>query len=403
MPKATVTVRELKNKDTGIDVSIPTYQEIIGLISNTVEFQVVIVTVLRCFKSPEQKDDDVVQFMIKKKPNELEELHAKLNKKYSATVLPPLPKKTLFSDLTFQELRAGFEHFLQFLSVTPKLCSCPIFTEFLGVDHAKAEKLTEGDDRSPSSPEDIEDIFEEHQPRRMSDAKPTEKSTSKPNKPDIFGEDNADDDLDLFTAEAAAKDDDDLDLLALAAAADERAGKGKVKEEDVKIVKPTAVSETKLFDDQDYGGGIDREEADKIFYIPSSEPSEKDSAPLFEVEDNSELLNIEDDLDKLLTAELPSCKKAKPVITVKPHTSSKPDPPDKPTYAPKPVAKPVLPPKPGKPALKPKPGAKPKVTPSGDADDLFSNNSKKSENLDADDIMKYIQDNADDTEVDLFS
>ena len=56
--------RELKNKNTGIDVSIPTHKEIPGLLGATIEYQVVVVTILQCFKLPKHKETDVVQFMV---------------------------------------------------------------------------------------------------------------------------------------------------------------------------------------------------------------------------------------------------------------------------------------------------------------------------------------------------
>ena len=56
--------RELKNKETGIDISIPVYKEIKGLLNSSWEFYVVVVSCLPYFKSPKHKDTDVVQFMV---------------------------------------------------------------------------------------------------------------------------------------------------------------------------------------------------------------------------------------------------------------------------------------------------------------------------------------------------
>ena len=55
---------DLKNKDTGIDISIPSHKEIPGLLTTTVEYHVVTVTILQCFKQPKHKETDVVQFMV---------------------------------------------------------------------------------------------------------------------------------------------------------------------------------------------------------------------------------------------------------------------------------------------------------------------------------------------------
>ncbi|XP_013391060.1 HCLS1-binding protein 3 [Lingula anatina] len=67
MPQATVTVRELKNKDMGLDLSVPTHKVIPGLIRSTVEYHVVVVSELHFFKSPKHRETDVVQYM-KPKP-----------------------------------------------------------------------------------------------------------------------------------------------------------------------------------------------------------------------------------------------------------------------------------------------------------------------------------------------
>uniref|UniRef100_A0A2C9LQE6 Uncharacterized protein n=1 Tax=Biomphalaria glabrata TaxID=6526 RepID=A0A2C9LQE6_BIOGL len=62
MPKPVVTSRELKNKESGIDLYVTSYSVQKGLVSNTVHYQVVLVSNLSCFKSPSHKDSDVVQY-----------------------------------------------------------------------------------------------------------------------------------------------------------------------------------------------------------------------------------------------------------------------------------------------------------------------------------------------------
>lgn len=54
----------MKNKDTGIDITVPTYEEIPGLLTKTIEFQVTVVTNLAVFKLPKHKETDVVQFVV---------------------------------------------------------------------------------------------------------------------------------------------------------------------------------------------------------------------------------------------------------------------------------------------------------------------------------------------------
>lgn len=54
----------MKNKDTGIDLTVPTFKHIPGLLSSTYIYQVVAVSNLTFFKSPKHKESDTVQFMV---------------------------------------------------------------------------------------------------------------------------------------------------------------------------------------------------------------------------------------------------------------------------------------------------------------------------------------------------
>ena len=56
--------RDVKNKVTGIDLSIPSHRVIPGLLSSTIEYHVVVVTNLPVFKSAKHKETDTVQFMV---------------------------------------------------------------------------------------------------------------------------------------------------------------------------------------------------------------------------------------------------------------------------------------------------------------------------------------------------
>lgn len=56
--------RQLKNKDTGLDLIVSSYRETKGLMSSTVYYQVVLVSNLACFKTPSHKESDVVQYSV---------------------------------------------------------------------------------------------------------------------------------------------------------------------------------------------------------------------------------------------------------------------------------------------------------------------------------------------------
>ncbi|KAI0219221.1 hypothetical protein LSAT2_029181 [Lamellibrachia satsuma] len=96
MPAATVTIRKLKNKESCVDLSVPTNKEIPGLVTVTVEYHVVVVSDQAVFKSPKHKDTDVVQFMISKHYEDFENLRRKLVSSFHGTSFPQLPKKSFF-------------------------------------------------------------------------------------------------------------------------------------------------------------------------------------------------------------------------------------------------------------------------------------------------------------------
>ena len=56
--------RKVKNKNTGLDLTIPTYRKTTGLLSATVEYNIVVVSTLQCFKTAKHKESDVVQFAV---------------------------------------------------------------------------------------------------------------------------------------------------------------------------------------------------------------------------------------------------------------------------------------------------------------------------------------------------
>uniref|UniRef100_A0A8D2PN84 Uncharacterized protein n=1 Tax=Zosterops lateralis melanops TaxID=1220523 RepID=A0A8D2PN84_ZOSLA len=56
---------QIQNTHTGLDLSVPEYQEIRGkMMSGHVEYHIVVVTRLAAFKSAKHKPEDVVQFMV---------------------------------------------------------------------------------------------------------------------------------------------------------------------------------------------------------------------------------------------------------------------------------------------------------------------------------------------------
>ncbi|XP_062595790.1 HCLS1-binding protein 3-like isoform X2 [Saccostrea cucullata] len=372
MPSATVTVRELKNKETGIDITIPRITQEKGLLQSTYEYQVVVVSNLPFFKSPKHKENDVVQFMVKKKFAEFEDLWSKLYEKYPATVLPPLPKKALLvNDKVATDRRAGLERFLSFLAVTPKVCTSSLLLEFLGVNAIKAGKYTQEGLKNEEETEDKD----KQSDKQSEDNK---EITSEASKGGLFEEEEEEEEEDLFN-----------------------------DEEDTEVIPEITTrggqdSDTKLFDYPVLGGNLEDDE--KMFLVSDNkEPTEPSSAALQQEEDNSDLLTVEDDLDELFVSQpkpkIESDEKAKINQTQpKPLLKPKPGPANTLSESQKPILRPK--PKVGlKPELKPKPVSKQSpVIPSQSED------TSGISDLDTDDIMKYIQSAGETQEdVDLFS
>ncbi|GAB1610630.1 HCLS1-binding protein 3-like, partial [Argonauta hians] len=173
MQAATITFRQLKNQETGLDVSIPNYEQSQGLLTKSVEYQVTIVTNLPIFKSPKHKESDVVQFVVGKKFNEFEELYSSLNDKYSGIALPAFPKKVLLTtDEVYKERRSILDKLMKFCCKTERLSKSFLFLQFLGAPPSKLQKMatlvikddTEGKSQTDSthsvkSPTDEGDIF----------------------------------------------------------------------------------------------------------------------------------------------------------------------------------------------------------------------------------------------------
>ncbi|KAK3748307.1 hypothetical protein QZH41_019798 [Actinostola sp. cb2023] len=255
--------------------------------------------------------------MIQQKFSSFEDLYHKLLQKFSSVVFCPLPKKVLIvNDSVINERRQVMETVLQQIAKTPKLSCSSLTLEFLGVQTQK--------DGTPLDERD---------------------STCEVQQKEQINPDDDTADVDLFGADqqeqTEQRDDDDND---------------DIKDDDddlllfAKATKPLSQGAS-IFQVEDKEDDIDD------LFIPAG-ALVKNSIKL-EIEDNSELLNVDGDLDKILNI-------------------SKPNKPPKPPKADKPpVPKPRMKPKP---QLKPKPAPKPRFQESkGNADDeLFAMSTNKS-------------------------
>uniref|UniRef100_A0ACB8GDV7 HCLS1-binding protein 3 n=1 Tax=Sphaerodactylus townsendi TaxID=933632 RepID=A0ACB8GDV7_9SAUR len=133
-----VTTRPVQNAHTGLDLSVPEYQEIRGkMMSGHVEYNIVVVTQLAAFKSSKHKREDVIQFMVSKKYSEIEEFYQKLVTCYPQSSLPPLPRKVLFvGESDIRERRVMFNEIMKAIAKEADLATSPELLEFLGTRSA---------------------------------------------------------------------------------------------------------------------------------------------------------------------------------------------------------------------------------------------------------------------------
>uniref|UniRef100_A0A8C6ZIW1 HCLS1-binding protein 3 n=1 Tax=Nothoprocta perdicaria TaxID=30464 RepID=A0A8C6ZIW1_NOTPE len=170
-PAALVTTRQIQNTHTGLDLSVPDYQEVRGkMMSGHVEYHIVVVTRLAAFKSAKHKPEDVVQFMVSKKYSEIEELYHRLAARYPQASLPLLPRKVLFvgeSDIC--ERRAAFNDIMKSISKDEHLATSPELLEFLGTKSTgvidfKSKNIPDDKDKEDEENEVLDFFKEEKKP-----------------------------------------------------------------------------------------------------------------------------------------------------------------------------------------------------------------------------------------------
>lgn len=357
MPVATVTVRQLKNQLSGLDLCIPTVKEIPGILVDTIEYQVLVVSNLQFFKLPQHRESDVVQFVIPKRFEDFENLRKCLILQYPGTVLPTLSSSILssFLESNSSERNAELEDFLKFIAMTPKLATSSVTLEFLGVNPLTAGKYTISPRVSSGQSGDLS-------------KKP---SASQSSSFQLF-KDVPDESFDIFGSEFDKEDD----------TADEIFG----------LKNPSAVrtGAAKLFEDQfsDFDAVVSKDDL-KTFGLPGDDSAQKPY--LADTEDVSKILEVEDEITQLLKLEDAVKAKQKPkqdedfrpendrlsqTITSMSKNSTKPHLPPKPLVG----QKPVLPPKPRISSLT--------------KDDAKDNKDKSvASAFEVEDILNYIKDN----------
>ncbi|NXY46300.1 H1BP3 protein, partial [Ceuthmochares aereus] len=352
--------RQIQNTHTGLDLSVPEYQEIRGkMMSGHVEYHIVVVTRLAAFKSAKHKPEDVVQFMVSKKYSEIEELYQKLAARYPQASLPLLPRKVLFvgeSDIC--ERRAMFNDIMKFISKNEDLATSPELLEFLGTKSTsaidfKGKNIPDDQEKEDEENEALDFFKEEKTPDLISQFSSME-DAKKGEKKEEEEEEEEEEDLDpLGIIRIAA---DFLVSHVFRTKKIKKASTPPTKEEKPKLtifeedIDPdeglfgpekdfSAIGpgkkikeNLKLFKDPDLGGAVRLGDS---LLLPAACENREYVLNMGPEEDTEELLRIEDDLEKILKV----ASKPKPKVPPKPLLPQKPAVPHRSTDS-SPLAKP---------------------------------------------------------------
>lgn len=130
-----VTKRELKNVETGIDLSVPSYEDASS--PKKVEFyHVVVISRLVNFKQGQHSPEDIIQFMVQRKYSDFEQLQENLLQNHPELTLPPLPNWNVWflNEDDLEDRRVSFDCLLKKLAKDTYFATCPPLFDFLGIE-----------------------------------------------------------------------------------------------------------------------------------------------------------------------------------------------------------------------------------------------------------------------------
>ncbi|XP_015928911.2 HCLS1-binding protein 3 [Parasteatoda tepidariorum] len=445
------TKRQLKNTNTGIDISVPGFQEESAPLGGvSILYEISVLTTLELFKTSLHSEEDVVHFSIFKAYREINDLQNKLSKKFPKADLPPLPTA---DKLSCDQKVETLDTFMQSVAKNVDLCSSSTFVQFIGLNSSKQHNVSKiGSAATPSESEVFPKMKFGEKSQTSSSSLfeqmkiPGESSNSKNIKTapqSLF--DEFDDDS-LFSSKSYQKkkeqsNETEKKTEKKAVSNKQKSVKSdseKVVESDI-IIQDRKFGDVSLFDEQDFGDYITKDE-EALFLVTPSDEKKKNNTLITrpndtflsaeEIEDSKE--NLDDLLDLSPLPIVPPPSEVK-IESSEPTISSKPVPlprkkslgkiemteNKKPEVLPRKVflnknenvskpKPPVTSPKPSVGGMKPKPPLKPKPPPktskrseTGSAD-LDSENANKAESIDNSsssitdglkelDIIKYIE------------
>ncbi|XP_025900672.1 HCLS1-binding protein 3 [Nothoprocta perdicaria] len=326
--------KQIQNTHTGLDLSVPDYQEVRGkMMSGHVEYHIVVVTRLAAFKSAKHKPEDVVQFMVSKKYSEIEELYHRLAARYPQASLPLLPRKVLFvgeSDIC--ERRAAFNDIMKSISKDEHLATSPELLEFLGTKSTgvidfKSKNIPDDKDKEDEENEVLDFFKEEKKPDVISQLMSV-KNAEKGHKIEEEEQEEDEEALDPLgimrtkktrkVSASPAKKEEEPKLTLFEEEVDPEEGLfGPEKDFSSVGTRKKMKQNLKLFEDPDLGGMVRLGDS---LLLPAAVESREFVLNRSPEEDIEELLRVEDDIEKLLKI----TSKPKPKVPPKPPLPQKP-------------------------------------------------------------------------------
>ncbi|NXI30315.1 H1BP3 protein, partial [Sterrhoptilus dennistouni] len=330
--------RQIQNTHTGLDLSVPEYQEIRGkMMSGHVEYHIVVVTRLAAFKSAKHKPEDVVQFMVSKKYSEIEELYQRLTARYPHISLPLLPRKVLFvGESDISERRTMFNDIMKFISKDEDLATSPELLEFLGTKSSnaidfKGKNVPDDREKEDEENEALDFFKEENTPDLISQLLSVENVKKGEKKEE--GDEEEEEILDPLAnfsfllpfrtkkpkkAAAPPAKEEKPKLTIFEEEVDPNEGLFGPEKDFSSIGPGRKMKENlKLFEDPDLGGVVKLGDS---LLLPAACKHSKYVLSRNPEEDTEELLRVEDDFEKLLEV----TSKPKPKVPPKPPLPQKP-------------------------------------------------------------------------------
>ncbi|XP_036608375.1 HCLS1-binding protein 3 [Trichosurus vulpecula] len=346
-PSVLVASRQVQNVHTGLDLSVPTYQEFRGkMMSGHIEYQIMVVTWLPAFKSAKHRAEDIVQFMVSRKYSEIEEFYQKLTSRYPQAALPPLPRKILFvGESDIRERRTAFNEIMRQIAKDEELATSPELLAFLGSKFSGGTDLTgrgpleQAKDEADGDTEDGIDFFQE--PDKTVGGVPLPSSLSRSGEEEEEEEEEVLDPLGIMRSKKPKKPPASIQArpkeTPLGSGKESRPKMTIFDEEvdgDEELFSPKLVHSAprgpsrdslRLFDDPDLGGKVSLGDS---LLLPTA--CERRQVPTRGISDD--LFGVEEDLEKILSLESEPISQALP--RAKPQVPTKPAIPKKPMIPP---------------------------------------------------------------------